>query len=65
MNLFQYETKKVKIVDCDDIVYFGQVLLVQSPDDNDQHEIMLDIEVKDGTIYGLYEHEIKTIELID
>lgn len=65
MNLFQFEAQKVKIVDCDGIVYYGQVLLVQTPDDNDQHEIMLDIETKDGTIYGLYAHEIKSIELVD
>lgn len=65
MNLYQYETQKVKIVDCDGKVYYGYVLMVQSPDDNDAHEILLDIEVEDGTIYGLLEHEIKSIELID
>lgn len=64
MNLYQFETQKVKLVDCDDIVYYGRVLMVQSPEDNDVHEILLDVETKDG-IFGLLEHEIKSIALID
>ena len=65
LNLYQFETKRAKIVDCDGIEYIGRVLLVYFLDDKDVHEILVDIEVDDGPIYGLLEHEIKSIELID
>lgn len=64
-NLYLFETKKVKIVDNEDRTFYGQVLMVQPPEDNEYNEICVDIEVKDGTIYGLLESEIKSIELVD
>ena len=69
MNLYQLENHRVKLVDVDEKVYFGDVLLVLSPEDTPENEISLDIEVKDKygnyTGYSLCESEIKSVEILD
>lgn len=62
MNIWNYAYKKVRIVDKDGDVFIGNIIDVS--DGDEMGDVCVSLENKQGHITGLYESEIKSIELI-
>ncbi len=69
INLYQLENHRVKITLKNGNTYYGDVLLVLSPEDTTEGEVCVNIEVKNkhGSYagYAIYESEIQSVEVLD
>jgi hypothetical protein len=64
MTLYNYFGKKVKIVDIDNVVWIGNVVSCESPEDSEDGRWWLDIAVENKEDFGelsISDREIKSI----